>query len=260
MNPTHPLDNVRVVLSHTSHPGNIGAAARAMKTMGLNSLYLVNPKYFPDKEAERRAAGAWDVLNNAGVCADLDEALSGTVLAAAITARPRDLSHDVFDARQGAVELLGHAQQNPVALVFGTEMSGLTTLEVSKCQIVVHIPANPEYSSLNLASAVQLLAYELRMALPELRSFSSTVGMTSVAAGFDEIELLYGHLERVAISSGFLNPREPKRLMQRVRRLFARGRLEKEEVNILRGILGACEKRMNTQGVISSDRPAEPDK
>src|SRR5687768_3268626 len=259
MNPAHPLDNVRVVLSHTSHPGNIGAAARAMKTMGLDSLYLVNPKSFPDKEAERRAAGAWDVLTKAKVCADLGEALSGTILAAAITARPRDLSHQVFDARRGAMELLGHARQNPVALVFGTEMSGLTTLEVSKCQIVVHIPANPEYSSLNLASAVQLLAYELRMAA-EPGSFSSTVGMTNVAAGFEEIELLFHHLERVAISSGFLDPQKPKRLMQRIRRLFARARLEKEEVNILRGILGACEKRMNTRGVISTDDPAMPDK
>src|SRR5687768_8319118 len=167
MNPPYPLDNVRVVLSHTTHPGNIGAAARAMKTMGLASLYLVNPKFFPDKEAERRAAGAWDILNKTRVCADLDDALSGTVLAAAVTARPRDLSHEVFDARRGAMELLEQARQDPVALVFGTEMSGLTTLEVSKCQIVVHIPANPEYSSLNLASAVQLMAYELRMALPE---------------------------------------------------------------------------------------------
>ena len=157
------------------------------------------------------------------------------------------------------MELLGHARQNPVALVFGTEMSGLTTLEVSKCQIVVHIPANPDYSSLNLASAVQLLAYELRMAT-EPGSFSSTVGITGVAAGFEEIELLFQHLERVAISSGFLDPQEPKRLMQRIRRLFARARLEKEEVNILRGILGACEKRMNTHGIISSDSPAAPGK
>ncbi|MDE2365846.1 MAG: tRNA (cytosine(32)/uridine(32)-2'-O)-methyltransferase TrmJ, partial [Betaproteobacteria bacterium] len=156
MNSLQPLDNVRVVLSHTSHPGNIGGAARAMKTMGLGSLYLVNPKSFPDREAERRAAGAWDILNNASICANLDQALSGTVLAAAVTARSRDLSHEVFDARQGALELVSHARQSPVALVFGTEMSGLTIQEVSKCQIIVHIPADPGYSSLNLASAVQV--------------------------------------------------------------------------------------------------------
>jgi tRNA/rRNA methyltransferase len=252
MNPTPPLDKVRVVLSHTTHPGNIGAAARAMKTMGLDSLYLVNPKVFPDKEAERRAAGAWDILNKARVCGTLDDALSGTVLAAAITARPRDLSHEVFDARQGAAELLGHARQNPVALVFGTEMSGLTTLEVSKCQIVVHIPANPEYSSLNLASSVQVMAYELRMASLNIAPSSPVVDAAAVAASFDQIELLFDHLQRVAISSGFLDPKEPKRLMQRIRRLFARARLEKEEVNILRGILSACEKRMQARPPISS--------
>jgi tRNA/rRNA methyltransferase len=245
MNPLHPLDKVRVVLSHTSHPGNIGAAARAMKTMGLGSLYLVNPKSFPDKEAERRAAGASDILDNAKVCGSLDEALSGTVLAAAVTARRRDLSHEVFNAREGAAELLRYGgQQSLVALVFGTEMSGLTTSEVSKCQIIMHIPANPEYSSLNLASAVQIMAYELRMALPGFGSSPTGVAATGAPAGFDETELLYDHLERVAIRSGFLDPREPKRLMQRMRRLFARARLEKEELNILRGILGACEKRM----------------
>jgi tRNA/rRNA methyltransferase len=242
MNPSYPLDKVRVILSHPSHPGNIGAAARAMKTMGLNSLYLVSPKAFPDKEAERRAAGAWEILNNATVCTNLDEALSGTFLAAAVTARSRELSPEVFDARQGALELIRHARQNVVAVVFGTEMSGLPTSEVRKCQIVVHIPANPDYSSLNLASAVQVMAYELRMALPQLASLSQPGGGT--VAEFDEIEMLYRHLEQVAVNSGFLDPAEPKRLMQRIRRLFGRARLEKEEVNILRGLLGACENHM----------------
>ena len=240
MNPPCPLANVRIVLSHTSHPGNIGAAARAMKTMGLDALYLINPKLFPDKEAEARAAGAWDVLNTAKVCSSLDEALSGTVLAAAITARARDLSHEVFDSRQGAQELCNHARQHPVALVFGTEMSGLTTLEVSKCQMIVHIPANPDYSSLNLASAVQVMAYELRMVLPKIEHLPQPM---NVPASFDEIELFFRHLEQSMIDSGFLDPQEPKRLLQRMRRLFARTRLEKEEVNILRGILSALEKR-----------------
>ncbi len=240
MNPLCPLANVRIVLSHTSHSGNIGAAARAMKTMGLDALFLVNPKSFPDKEAEARAVGAWDVLNTARICTDLDEALSGTVLAAAITARPRDLSHDVFDSRMGAQELCAHARQYPVALVFGTEMSGLTTIEVSKCQIIVHIPTNPDYSSLNLASAVQVMAYELRMALPKIEHLPQSM---TVPASFDEIELFLRHLEQSMIGSGFLDPQEPKRLLQRMRRLFARARLEKEEVNILRGILSAMEKR-----------------
>ncbi|KIO50222.1 RNA methyltransferase [Nitrosospira sp. NpAV] len=248
MNLPSPLDKIRIVLSHTSHPGNIGATARAMKTMGLRSLYLVNPRSFPDKEAETRSAGAWDILNQAKICASLDESLSGTGLAAAVTARTRDLSHEVFDARQGALELLNHARQYPVAVVFGTEMSGLTTLEVSKCQMMIHIPADPDYSSLNLASAVQVIAYELRMAMPELSSLSPAA---SNLAEFDEVELLYLHLERAAISCGFLDPREPKRFMQRMRRLFARARLEKEEINILRGILSALEKRMQSQPGIS---------
>jgi len=244
MNPLCPLANVRIVLSHTSHPGNIGAAARAMKTMGLNALYLINPKSFPDKEAEARAAGAWDVLNAAKVCSSLEEALSGTVLAAAVTARARDLAHEVFDSRQGAQELCNHAQQHPVALVFGTEMSGLTTLEVSKCQIIVHIPANPDYSSLNLGSAVQVMAYELRMALAGSGNLPQPMG---TPASFDEIEFFFRHLEQSMINSGFLDPQEPKRLLQRMRRLFARARLEKEEVNILRGILSALGKQQQAQ-------------
>lgn len=210
-----------------------------MKTMGLDKLYLVNPRSFPDKEAERRAAGAWEILHAAVVCTSLDEALCGTSLAAAVTARPRDLSHEVFDARQGAREMLGYARGGTVALVFGNETAGLTTAEASKCQIFVNIPANPEYSSLNLASAVQVMVYELRMALPDVSSFSPQPGL---AATFDDIELLYRHLERLAISSGFLNLKEPKRFEQRMRRLFARARLEKEEVNMLRGILSALEK------------------
>ena len=241
MNPLFPLDNIRVILSHPSHPGNIGATARAMKTMGLESLYLVNPRSFPNKEAETRAAGAWDVLNNTKVCTNLDEALNGTVLAAAVTARRRDLSHDTFDSNQGARKLLDQAKQLPVALVFGTEMSGLTSMEVSKCQIVVHIPANPAYSSLNLASAVQVMVYELRMALSKTENLPQSAG---IPASFDEIELFYCHLELTMISCGFLDPKNPKRLMQRMRRLFSRARLEKQEVNILRGILNSFEKRI----------------
>ena len=242
MNPASPLDNVRIVLSHTSHPGNIGAAARAMKTMGLKKLYLINPVSFPDKEAEARSAGAWNILNEAVVCSSLDEALQGTTLAAAITARPRNLSHEVADSRQGAVELLEHAFHHQAALVFGTEMSGLTTAEISKCQMIIHIPADPDYSSLNLASAVQVMAYELRMALLAGDENRIPPARSNPPATFDEIEFFYQHLEQGMICSGFLDPAEPKRLMQRIRRLFARARLEKEEVNILRGILTTLEK------------------
>lgn len=235
-----PLDHVRIVLSHTSHPGNIGAAARAMKTMGLSALYLINPKSFPDPEADARAASALDVLQQAKVCSELDQTLEDTVLAAAITARPRELSHAVFDARQGARELLRYAWQQPVALLFGPENSGLTTAEVNKCQIIIHIPTNPQYSSLNLASAVQVITYELRMALMENVAPPATI---DPLASFNELELLYAHLEQLMIASGFLDPRKPKLLMQRIRRLFARARLEKEEVQILRGMLTSLGKR-----------------
>lgn len=240
MNTFSPLDHVRIILSHTSHPGNIGAAARAMKTMGLSSLYLINPRLFPAKEADVRAVSARDVLEKIKVCTELDEALESTVLTAAMTARPRDLAPEVFDARQGARELLRYARQHPVALLFGAETSGLTTAEVSKCQMIIHIPANPEFTSLNLASAVQVMAYELRMALIENEEFSLPVGFP---ADFNDLELLYVHLEQMMIASDFLDPQKPKLLMQRIRRMFARARLEKEEVQILRGILTALGKR-----------------
>ncbi|MGH8710413.1 MAG: RNA methyltransferase [Burkholderiales bacterium] len=238
MNPQNPLNNVRIVLSHTSHPGNIGASARAMKTMGLSSLILVNPKRFPDPEAEALASGALDVLAEARVCATIHEALSGTVLAAALSARPRELSHTAYHAKQAAGILLEQARQHPVALVFGGEISGLSNEEIIKCQMLVHIPANPGYSSLNLACAVQVMCYELRMALenpaPQPSEFE--------AASFEEIEMFYRHLGEVMVSTGYLNPDQPKRLMERLRRLFARARLEKEELNILRGILKAFSK------------------
>lgn len=240
MNTPCPLDNIRIVLSHTSHPGNIGAVARAMKTMGLHSLYLINPKCFPDAEADARAANAIDILQQAKVCAEIDKALENTVLTAAVTARPRELSHTIFDARQGAMELVQQARQQPVALLFGREHSGLTTAEVNKCQAIIHIPANPQYLSLNLASAVQVMAYELRMALTGNPTRPAVSGVT---ANFNELELLYTHLEQLMIASGFLDPQKPKLLMQRIRRLFARARLEKEEVQILRGILTALGKR-----------------
>ena len=242
MNPSSPLDNIRIVLSHTSHPGNIGAAVRAMKTMGLTSLNLINPKSFPDKTADIRAVGARDLLNQVKVFTDIDEALDGTMIAAAVTARARGLPHETYNSRQGAEALLDYAREHPVALLFGAETAGLTTAEVSKCQMTIHIPTNPDYSSLNLASAVQVMVYELRMALPEI---DEEPALIRTPAGFNEMEFFYEHLEHVMIRSEFLNKNEPKRLMQRMRRLFSRARVEREEVNILRGILTAVEKHMD---------------
>ncbi len=243
MKKPNALNNIRIVLSHTSHPGNIGAVARAMKTMGLERLYLVNPKSFPDPVADARAAGAADVLENARVCTTLDEALAGTVLAVAVTARRRDLSHEMLSAHQASSRMLDLATQGEVALLFGTEMSGLSNAELDKCQLLATIPANPEFTSLNLASAVQILAYELRMAFLDEVEVPAAKGFE--AAGFEDVERFYQHLERTMINTGFLDPACPGRLMQRLRRLFARARPEKEEVSILRGILTSVDKFTN---------------
>lgn len=239
MNSHSPLARVRIVLSHTSHPGNIGAAARAMKTMGLTRLYLVNPRHFPDPEADARASGASDVLEQAVLCRTLAEVLKDTVMAAGMTARRRDLALPFCWAREGAAQLVSVAEQGEVALVFGNETSGLSNEELSLCHLPVMIPANPDYSSLNLGAAVQLMSYELRLAsaLPGEAPKSELPLATA-----EEIEGLFAHLEKSALASGFLDPAQPKRLMQRFRRLFARTSLEKEEVSILRGLLATLEK------------------
>ncbi len=246
MNSTSPLARIRIILSHPSHPGNIGAAARAMKTMGLSHLTLVAPKCFPDAEATARASGANDILEQATVCATLDEALRDTVLVAGMTARRRDLAADFHWAREGASELLAGTQggTRDVALLFGTEAAGLSNDELARCHVGVMIPANPEYSSLNLGSAVQLMCYELRIAAETLGAAGAPpVGVDiPVPATGEEVEGLYAHLEQVAVTTGFLDPAQPKRLMLRLRRLFARARLEHEEVSILRGFLSTVEK------------------
>jgi tRNA/rRNA methyltransferase len=240
MNPPNPLDQIRTVLSHTSHPGNIGAAARAMKTMGLSQLVLLNPKKFPHTEADDRATGAIDLLERAQVCGQIDDALQGCVLVAGITARRRDLSHKMVSVREGALQLVREAAAGPVALLFGTEMSGLTNAELDKCQLLITIPANPEFSSLNLASAVQIVAYELRMATA-LGAFTDL--NDEEPATFEQLEYFYTHLEKVVIDINFLDPDHPKRMMQRLRRMFSRARLEKNEVDILRGILSMIEQK-----------------
>jgi tRNA/rRNA methyltransferase len=236
--PAETLANVRIVLVETSHPGNIGAAARAMKVMGLSSLYLVTPRCAIDDEARARSSGALDVLENAVICDGLDAALAGTVLAAACTSRRRDLPHPAYTPRQAAPELLGQARQAPVAIVFGSETYGLSNEQLMKCRWLLNIPANPEYMSLNLGSAVQVLAYELRCSLADapipLPEFQP--------AGHEEIESFLAELERTLVTIGFLDPAHPKRLMPRLRRFYARAGLEKEEVAIWRGILGAAKK------------------
>jgi tRNA/rRNA methyltransferase len=232
---SNPLDNLRVVLVETSHPGNLGAAARAMKVMGLSRLYLVNPKCAIDDEARARASGAVDVLDQAIVCATLDEALAGSVLSVACTSRRRDLPHPAFTPRQAAPELLKQAQAAPVAIVFGSETFGLSNEHLGKCTWLLNIPTNPNYASLNLGAAVQVVAYEMRCTLDD-----STLELPEfVPANHEEIEGLLGALEETLVEIGFLDPAHPKRLMPRLRRFFARAGLEKEEVAIWRGIAGA---------------------
>jgi tRNA/rRNA methyltransferase len=234
-----PLKNIRVVLTQPSHPGNIGAAARAMKTMGLEALYLVNPRHFPHAEADARSTGALDVLENAQVCDSLAHALRGCVLAVATSARQRGMRHEIKSVREAAGALLSAAAAHPVALVFGNETSGLSNEEASLCQLWAYIPANAGFSSLNLAAAVQIFAYELRMAvsdgvLPQTPEFAPATS--------DQVEQLYRHFEETMISTGFLDPTNPKRLLPRLRRLLAHAQLEAEEVNILRGFLNTVTK------------------
>lgn len=232
------LVNIRVVLTRTSHPGNIGAAARAMKTMGLSQLYLVNPAVFPNSQADAMASSAADLLKQAHVCSTLAEALVGTTLALGVSARRRDIVAEVLTPPEAATRLLTEAQAAPVALVFGNETSGMSNEELGFCQGLVTINANPEYSSLNLAAAVQVLSYEIRQAW--LGHASWPQPELDPATG-DELEKFYGHLETALAELEFLNLGSPSKLMLKLRRLFARTRLAKEEVNILRGILTAAQ-------------------
>jgi tRNA/rRNA methyltransferase len=231
----HTLHNFRVVLCQTSHPGNIGSAARAMKTMGLNHLYLVKPDKFPDAHATALSTGAADLLENAVVTETLTEALTGCAFAIGMSARKRGLSHELVNIRTAAAKAMEIAATQPVALVFGTEMSGLSNAELDHCQLLAMIQANPDYSSLNLAAAVQIMCYELRMAA--LDETTITPNTTPEYATIDSLEGFYAHLEETLLHIGYLNPSHPKKLMERMRRIYARAALEKEEVNLLRGVL-----------------------
>ena len=223
---------VRIVLCRPSHPGNIGAAARAMKTMGLIDLRLVAPERFPAKEAEWMATNALDVLENAKVYSTLEESIKDCVSAFALSARGREWSPQVLDVRTAAARAA--EIDGPVAFVFGNEAAGLTNDEMFSCQYLVHIPANPQFSSLNLAQAVQVVAYELRMSRDVAIPFSRVEKRATV----EDLEGLYAHLEQAALASGFMTP--ASRLRERWRRLFSRvPALEREEVNILRGLLKA---------------------
>lgn len=229
------FDSIRIVLVATSHPGNIGSTARAMKTMGLRRLYLVSPKLFPHPQAHELSAGADDLLQQAVVTESLSEALEGCQLVLATSARPRDLDLPGLTPATAAALVSEIGDNTEVAIVFGREHAGLTNDELLHCHYHIHIPSDPAHSSLNLAQAVQIVAYELRM---KLLSPVAEVGESNDnLATVDEVEQFYTHLREVLIAIDFLKPSNPKKLLQRLRRLFNRTKLESVEVNILRGIL-----------------------
>jgi len=235
-------DRIRIVLVETSHPGNIGAAARAMKTMGLSRLYLVSPSAYPHADATARAAGADDILSDAEVVASLSEALRGCSLSVGTSARERTVDWPRLGPRQCGQRLADEAEAGrEAALVFGRERTGLNNEELDLCQFQVQIPSNPAYSSLNLAAAVQVLSYELRLAIGEAPRRARR-DPADVPARFEEVEALYQALEDALVAWDFLDPDNPRHLMRRLRRLFGRAGLTRNEVNILRGILSAARR------------------
>jgi TrmH family RNA methyltransferase len=236
--------NIRIVLVRPTHPGNVGATARAMKNMSLRSLYLVEPERFPSPEAMDRAAGADDVLDSAVICASLDEALKDCHLVIGTSARPRRIEWPTLDPAAGAGRLVEGAQQGPVALLFGQERTGLLNSELDRCHFVVTIPADLAYSSLNLASAVQILAYEIYRAVLAGRPGEAVEAREGRLASSEDMQRFYQHLAEVLQQIGFLDPDNPRYLMRRLMRLFNRAGMDDNEMNILRGILTAIQQRL----------------
>lgn len=237
------LDQIKIVLIETSHTGNMGSAARAMKTMGLSKLCLVNPIIKPDSQAISLAAGASDIIKQAQIVNSMDDAIVDCQLVIGTSARLRHLEWPHLESDQSGQKmmeeaLLGHK----IALVFGRERVGLTNDELQKCHYHVSIPANPDYSSLNLAMSVQVLCYEIRMAYLALQQNKSTVHHELEYPKSDDIERFYCHLEQTLLQTGFINPNHPGQIMGRLRRLFTRARIEQQELNILRGILTSIER------------------
>lgn len=234
------LSNIKVVLVNTSHPGNIGASARAMKNMGLHKLALVDPKDFPSGVAVGRAASAVDILESAQVFDNLEAAIADCGLVIGTSARSRKIPWPMLNPEQTATKVLAEKNTNKVALVFGREDSGLNNDELQLCHFHVQIPANENYSSLNLAAAVMVICYELRktqLQLLDTKESQEDEFWDQEKATGEQVEHFYEHLERVMIAIDFHDPKNPRQLMQRMRRLFSRIRIDVMEMNILRGIL-----------------------
>ena len=238
--------NIKIVLVNTAHPGNIGGAARAMKNMGLSELCLVEPREYPAPRAVWRAAGAREVLTHATVVDSVDEAIADCSLVIGTSARERRIPWPLINPRECGVRVWAEAQKHKVALLFGREDRGLTNDELQKCHYHVHIPSNPEYSSLNLATAVQVLAYEIRMAslanengdLPDLAEWDQPL------VNAEDLENFHNHLAETMAELDFYDPENPKQLLTRMRRLFNRLRMDQMEVSILRGLLSAVQRKL----------------
>jgi tRNA (cytidine32/uridine32-2'-O)-methyltransferase len=242
MNIDNLLKQIRIVLVDTRHPGNIGGAARAMKNMGLTDLYLVQPKHFPDPKASARAAGAIDVLEAATVVDTLPDAIDDCSLVIGSSARQRRIPWPLLTARDCATQVRQALNNNRVAIVFGREDRGLTNEELHTCHLHVHIPSNEQYGALNLAMAVQVICYELRIAcLAEPQGNDTMKGWDMPLATAEELQRYFTHLEETLTAIGFLNPVAPKQLMTRLRRLYLRAQLDSMEVSLLRGILSATQ-------------------
>lgn len=238
------FDRIRVVLVNTTHPGNIGAAARALKNMGLARLYLVAPKEYPADRAMWRAANALDVLSAAVVVDTLEEAVGDCGLVVGTSARGRRIPWPMLNPRECGERLWRESAEHDVAIVFGREDRGLTNEELHQCNFHVHIPANPDYSSLNLGAAVQVLTYEIRMA-----SLADTAGRTPPLTEWDvppakaaDLEMYFRHLEEALVDIGFHDPDNPRQTMARLRRLYGRIRLDEMELSILRGVLTSMQR------------------
>ena len=237
------LDNIRIVLVNTSHPGNIGGVARAMKNMGLSRLYLVDPKQYPDEQADWRAASAIDILHSAVVVPTLEDAIGDCQFVVGTSARERRIPWPLLDPRQCAQRMASASVGEQVAVLFGREDRGLTNEELKVCNLHLNVPTAEAYSSLNRAMAVQIVCYEVRMlqAQPQLPATEDAQWDTPFATS-DNMERFYTHLEQTLIDVEFLDPAAPRQLMSRLRRLYSRVRLDEMELNILRGILTETQK------------------
>jgi len=256
------LDRVRVVLLHTSHPGNIGAAARAMKNMGVHRLYLVQPKCYPDERAVYRAASAVDVLDQVTVCETLEEAIGDCHLVVGTSARDRSIPWPIMEARQAAAAIANEPEQHQIAILFGREDRGLTNEELQRCHFHLQIPANPAYSSLNLAAAVQVVCYELRVAASAQSEIQPAwewgAEWDAPVASAADIQRFFDHLEETVVQRKVINPKNPRQLMTRMKRLFTRSRPDQVEVNLLRGILTAAQKATDKESSATFSAAAAP--